>query len=92
MKKIASSIISIFTVFNVLLLPVAVHAQDSTPIVIDDTTALPTTGATPETPASGIAPPNNKLVQNIVVFSGGGMLGALLGLGIVSYRKKQNES
>jgi len=90
MKKFARILISATTVVSMVVSPIAVHAQDASPIVIDDT--LPTTGATtpaPATPDTGIAPPSNKLVQNGAVFVGGGLLGTLLGLGVINYRKSK---
>lgn len=55
------------------------------------TTPLPSAGGSepaPETPKSGIAPSDNKLVQNSLIFVVGGTLGAGIGLGIVTARKK----
>lgn len=94
MKKFASILTSGLMALSLLAVPVVVHAQDPDPILIDtptDTpTTVPTTGAeTPATPETGIAPPSSKLTQNALVFTTGGLLGAGLGLGLISYKKKQ---
>ncbi len=95
MKKLASILTSGLMAISLLAVPVVVHAQDPDPILIDtpsDTpTTVPTTGAdTPTTPDTGIAPPNSKLTQNALVFTTGGLLGAGLGLGLISLKKKQS--
>lgn len=91
MKKIARIVLSATSILTMVLVPVAVKAQDASPIVVDDTTALPTTGATPTTPDTGIAPPSTKFAQNIAVFTGGSLLGVGLGYGVITLRKKQAE-
>lgn len=96
MKKIARILLSATTALSLLVVPVVVQAQDADPIVVDDpfvTDQLPATGATPEpvtptTPDSGIAPPA-ELAKSAAVFVGGSALGAGLGFGLVSMRKKQ---
>ena len=62
------------------------------------TTPLPSTGGSdaaapaqapaPATPNTGIAPSENKPMQNALVFIGGGALGAGIGFGIITVRKK----
>ncbi len=96
MKKIARILSLIVTVTALTLVPVAVHAQSTIDIndpTTTDPTTLPTTGAeTPATPDTGIAPTENKLVANSLVFIGGGALGAALGYGFLTYRKRQHNS
>lgn len=97
MKKIARIISSFVTVASLTLIPVtAVHAQvdpvevgDSTTTTTTDTTIPTTGGTTPATPDTGIAPAENRVVANSLVFVGGSALGAALGLGYLAYRKKQ---
>ncbi|MFO0971198.1 MAG: hypothetical protein U0520_02490 [Candidatus Saccharimonadales bacterium] len=97
MKKIASILSSIITVAALTFVPAVVHAQstidigDSTSGTTDPTTPLPSTGGTdtPATPDTGIAPSENKVVANSLVFVGGAALGAALGYGFLSYRKRQ---
>ena len=60
------------------------------------TKTLPSTGGSeapapapaPATPNTGIAPSENKVLQNTRVFAGGGALGIVLGFGLISIRKK----
>lgn len=86
MKKLLAkiSLITALTLFT--FTPVAVLAQEG---VIDvgggDTTTLPETGA--GVPDTGIAPTENKAVQNIAVFAGGSLLGVGIGLGVIKLRK-----
>lgn len=84
MKKFASILTSGLMAISLLAVPVVVHAQDPDPILIDTPSDAPTT------PDTGIAPPNSKLTQNALVFTTGGLLGAGLGLGLISLKKKQS--
>ncbi len=96
MKKIARIFSSIITVAALTLVPAVVHAQstidiDDPTLGTTDTTTLPSTGGTetPATPDTGIAPSENKVVANTLVFIGGSALGAALGYGFLTYRKRQ---
>ena len=97
MKKIARILASIVTITSLTLVPMAVQAQEDVIEVGDgttttsETTSLPSTGASVQAPDTGIAPSENKVVQNLAVFVGGGMLGAGLGLGIITLKKKRLE-
>lgn len=91
MKKFARIISSVLTITALTLVPAVAHAQVD-PLEVEDpsaTTEIPTTGAeTPATPDTGIAPSENKVVANTLVFIGGSALGAAVGYGFLSYRKK----
>lgn len=89
-------------ILSILLVPVAVHAEgpievDSPPETPTESSTLPQTGAaptptpTPTTPDTGIAPPSNKVMQHIIVFIAGGVLGAGVGFGILTIRKYRTE-
>lgn len=73
------------------LIPVAVHAQVE-PVTVGDGTTIPTTGGTetttPATPDTGIAPQDNKLTTNALIFIGGSALGAAAGYGAIVLRRK----
>lgn len=101
-KSIAKVIATSAILAALVVVPGAVHAQESGVIEVGDgstttsasptpTTDVPSTGATeaaPATPNTGIAPSENKLAQNALVFIGGGAIGVALGYGIITIRKK----
>jgi len=97
MKKVARILSSIITVASLALVPGAVHAQTSDPIEVGSSSTTPTdatattttTPTTPATPDTGIAPAHNKVVLNSAVFMGGSALGAGLGYGYLTMRKKR---
>ncbi len=99
MKKIARIVVSAAMTLSILVVPTAAYAESTSTIVVDDptaSTALPATGATetpttPTTPNSGAAPLQSKLAQNAAVFIGGSTLGAALGFGVITLRRKQNQ-
>lgn len=87
MNKITRFIASFVTVTSLTLVPVAVHAQVVETVPAD--TTIPTTGGSEvKAPDSGIAP-SNKVARNSVVFIGGSLLGAGLGFGVITLRKKK---
>ena len=87
MKRLSRILVSLATVVSLGLTPVAVHAQVEE--LEPTTTELPSTGGTEvQAPDTGIAP-SNRVAQNAVVFGGGSLLGAGIGLGIVTLRKKR---
>ena len=86
MKKIARILVAIVAVLSLGLAPGVVHAQVEEVV---PTTELPSTGGSEvKAPDTGLAP-TNRVAQNAAVFVGGSMLGAGLGLGIVTLRKKR---
>ncbi len=103
MKKIIQFVTSTFAVLTLLLVPVAVHAQDATPIEVggdSSTTATPTTTTSPTTatttttagtPDTGIAPKGHRVTSNVAVFAAGSVLGAAIGFGIITIRNKQSD-
>jgi len=104
MNKIAQVIATSALLAVLVIVPASVHAQGSgvievgggatTPPAPSPTTTLPSTGGsepaptTPATPNTGIAPQDNKLVQNTLVFIGGGALGTAVAFGVITARKK----
>lgn len=72
---------------------IVVHAQSSGVIEVGEEDApIPSTGAptsTPAAPDTGIAPVENRFLQNAAVFIGGSLLGAGIGLSILNMRKKR---
>ncbi|MCA9301536.1 hypothetical protein H6801_01510 [Candidatus Nomurabacteria bacterium] len=100
MKKFARILILTLVAFSILTTPTLVSAQDAGPIVIDTQEGddIPSTGAAPEstpapaTPETGFAPTENKLLQNGIIFTIGGTLGAGIGLGIVALKKRQAQN
>ncbi len=96
MKKITRIFASFLTISALTLVPVAVHAQESDDVISVDSststgTTLPATGGSEvKAPETGVAP-SNKVAQNSAVFIGGSLLGAGVGLGIVTLRKKKSD-
>lgn len=90
MKKLSRILTTLVTITSLSLAPMAVHAQVEEVTPDPTVTNLPATGATPEAPDTGISP-SNKPAQTVAVFIGGSVLGAALGLGIVTLRKKKLE-
>ena len=87
MKKflqILAVILSTFFVMNTAL----VQAQDV--VNVDE---VPSTGAPAEAgaPDTGIAPSENRVVQNALVFTGGSLLGVAVGLGVITLKKRANQ-
>ena len=87
MNKITRVLASLLTVTSLTLVPVAVHAQ-VTEEVPAETTIPATGGSEVKAPDTGIAP-SNKVAQNSAVFIGGSLLGAGVGLGVITLRKKK---
>lgn len=89
MKKFTRFLAAFATIISISLAPAAVHAQVEEVITEPDptTTTLPETGGVPD---SGIAP-SSKTAQTAMVFVGGSALGAAVGLGVVTLRKKKFE-
>ena len=100
MKRFARILASTLIAFSILTAPTLVSAQDAGPIVIDTQEGddIPSTGASPEpthapaTPETGLAPTENKLLQNGIVFIIGGTLGAGIGLGVIALKKRQTQN
>ena len=98
MKKLTRIFASLLTISALTLVPVSVYAQtpDEEVISVDsapapETDTLPATGGSEvKAPDTGIAP-SNKVAQNTAVFVGGSLLGAGIGLGIVTLRKKNTD-
>lgn len=92
MKKFARILSAIVTALSLVLTPAVVHAQVD-PVEIGDSTdtTIPTTGGTdtPATPDTGIAPQDNKVLANLSVFVVGSAIGAAVGFGILTVRKKR---
>ncbi len=83
MKKIARMLASILTVASLTLVPVTVHAQT----VEEVPSELPVTGGSEVgAPETGIAP-SSTAVQSAAVFIGGSLLGAGIGLGVITLKK-----
>lgn len=94
MKKIARIITSFIAALSLVLTPVIAHAQVQ-PLEVGGTSTtdtsgtIPTTGGeTPATPDTGIAPAENKVAANAIVFIGGSAIGAAIGYGFLTLRKK----
>lgn len=89
MKKILTKLSLIIAATFFVLSPSVVLAQEEDIIDIEteETTSIPATGA----PDTGIAPPENKAVQNAAVFIGGSLLGAGIGLGVLKLKKNSLE-
>ena len=83
--KIRRIIVSTVAVASLALAPAAVYAQDGV-VTVDGTTDTSTTAGVPNT---GVAP-ENKMFKGSTVFVGGSLLGAALGLGLVTVRKKRD--
>lgn len=94
MKKITKIIAVFLAVLSISFAPAAVQAQvveEVNPDPTAATTPLPSTGGSEvQAPDTGIAP-SNRVAQNAAVFIGGSLLGAGIGFGIVTLRKKQLE-
>jgi hypothetical protein len=91
MKKLLQITAISLVLLSVLLIPSVARAEDAEPV--DDsgvTTSLPDTGAAEEVsaPDTGIAP-SGRVAQNTAVFVGGSLLGAGIGFGVVTLRKKK---
>jgi len=94
MKKIARIITSATTIATIALLPGAVRAQGVVPIEVGSSATTPPTTTTDTVttagiPNTGIAPAHNKVFTNSLVFIGGSALGAGLGFGYLTMRKKR---
>lgn len=89
MKKILTKLSLIIAATFFVLTPSVVLAQEEDIIDIEteETTSIPATGA----PDTGIAPTENKAVQNAAVFIGGSLLGAGIGLGVLKFKKNSLE-
>ena len=91
MKKILRLIAASAFVFSLTLAPLAVRAQvvEEVDGTDETTTALPSTGGTEvAAPDTGIAP-SNHVARNVAVFVGGSTLGAAVGFGLVTLKKKK---
>ncbi len=87
MKKTARILASIITLLSLTLVPVTVHAQT----VEEVPSELPVTGGTElKAPDTGFAP-SNKVIQNSAVFIGGSLLGAGIGLGVITLQKTKSQ-
>lgn len=97
MKKILQFISAPLIAATLLLVPSAASAQDIPTVEVGSSQTTPTTtSSTPTTtstttagvPETGIAPAPSKAVQYVGTFAIGGSIGALVGLGIVSLKKR----
>lgn len=99
MKKITQLLSATFIVASLLLLPVVAQAQDvpvvevgtsdPDPVTTSDVTPTSTTtDTTAGVPSTGFAPQPSKLAQYTVTFILGGSIGAAVGFGIVSLKKR----
>lgn len=96
MKKLTQILSATFIVASLLLVPVVVQAQDipvvevgtSETTTTSDVTTTDTTSTTVGVPSTGIAPAPSKAVQYVGTFAIGGSIGALVGFGIVSLKKR----
>lgn len=84
MKKTFQILAIVFGLTAFGLAPVVVQAQANDIIEVEDGT-IPSAGA----PDTGIAPKENKVLQNAAVFVGGSLLGAGIGLTFLTMRKKR---
>ena len=97
MKKITQIFASISIVSSLLFVPASVLALDipsvdvTTTDVTDPTATTDPTTTSAGVPETGIAPQQSKLAQNTVVFLVGSSIGAALGVGIISARKKKTQ-
>lgn len=91
MKKAARFLTSSLTLALLALTPVAVHAQSSDGVI--DVGSGTTSSSTTSTTTAGIpntgAAPENRFVQSSRIFALGSLVGAGIGLGIITLRKKR---
>lgn len=99
MNKFTNIIVTLSIVLAGVVAPVSVFAQVPT-VEVEDELPTTTTEVTPQAestptagvPETGIAPQSSKLLQNTLIFILGSSLGAGIGYGIVSYKKKRYNS
>ncbi|MBP9738525.1 hypothetical protein KBD20_02465 [Candidatus Saccharibacteria bacterium] len=95
MKKISNLLASVIITASLVFTPVVAFAQELPPeevTVAETTTPTTTPTTTAGVPETGIAPEPSKLAQNTLVFAVGGTVGAAIGLGIITLRKKNTRS
>lgn len=100
MKKITRFTTSFLATGALVLIPMTAHAQDATPIEVgggpSSSTPAPTNPTTPTTPTTagtpetGFAPKGHYVTENLAVFVGGSVLGAALGIGVITLRRKHS--
>ncbi len=93
MKKISNLLASFIITASLVFTPAIAFAQDVPEVTVSETTtptSTPTTTA--GVPETGVAPAPSKLAQNTLVFAIGGTVGAAIGLGIITLRKKNTRS
>lgn len=91
MKKITRILLATITMLSIGLAPAVVHAQIGAVEEVGGPSALPQTGGTDvQAPDTGIAP-SNRVAQNAAVFIGGSLLGAGIGFGVITLKKKRQE-
>ena len=100
MKRITKLFTSLAVALSLFVAPAAVMAQsadiptvevgtaDTSSTSSTDTSTTSTTSTTAGVPQTGIAPQPSALARNLAVFAVGGTVGALMGLGIVAYKKQ----
>lgn len=98
MKKLTQILSAPLIVASLLLVPAVAQAQDIPVVEVgtSDTETTTTSDVTPTTtdtstagvPSTGIAPAPSKAVQYVGTFAIGGSIGALVGFGIVSLKKR----
>jgi hypothetical protein len=82
MKKIKQYLITFLTTSTLLLTPAGVYAQEVVEIPAE-------TAETVSAPDTGIAPHDEMYKSAAFIFISGSALGALMGLSVVSLRKKR---
>lgn len=96
-KKFALLASTLFTLVFLVGTPIVVAQSsdtlDSTSITTLDSSTDTSTADTSSTetatvPDTGIAPSENRVLMNSVVFAGGALLGAGVGFGVLQLRKK----
>lgn len=86
MKKITRMLLSLVTIALFTMVPISVYAQDDSGVISVESSTPATTSA--GVPNTGAAPKNNLLAPSLIFISGS-LVGAGIGLGIVTARKKR---
>lgn len=93
MKKLITFITTLSLAFGVIATPAVVLAQtdpDIPTVVVgtSDASTADTTTSTAGVPDTGVAPQPSALTRNLVVFTVGGTIGALLAISTIAVTKR----
>lgn len=94
MTKMYRQVTTFIATLGLLLIPSVAMAQDVPTVEVETSTPTTTTETTPTTtagvPETGIAPEPSNLLRNSAVFVVGGTVGAAIGLGIISLKRRKS--